>query len=46
MFGKSHSQFYSTEHVTVGYLMRDTHSFIPHLPQCDLDAIVSSASTM
>lgn len=49
MYGISHCKSYSTDHVAVGHLIReirDTHSVIPHFTQCELDFIVSSASTM
>ena len=44
MYGNSHCKSYSTDHVAVGYLIReirDTHSVIPHFTQCELDFIVS-----
>ena len=49
LYGNSHCKSYSTDHVAVGHLIReirDTHSVIPHFAQCELDFIVSSASTL
>ena len=45
MFGKYHWKFHSTEHVAVAPLITeiwDTNSFIAHLTQCELDAVLSS----
>ena len=48
LYGGSHCEYYSSEHIAIGHLIREirSQSCVPGFSQAELDSIVLLASTM